>query len=219
MSTSYIASSRDASLKQVHVSFVGMISFFSQSTPPNGWLVCDGSAYERSQYIDLFNAIGITYGNTTPTNFKVPDLRGCFVRGIDFGKGSDPARVFASYQPDSLKKHKHTATITIPASAAHTHTITGTSGAVADHLHNILYHPNGGGCAHLHGGRALIEKYAHPDNNNVTSEDPAHTHTHTLKITSGGAHTHAASNLTINDTGAINETRPKNTAMLPCIKF
>ena len=87
----------------------GMVAPFAMSTAPTGWLKCDGSAVSRATYAALFTAIGTSWGaGNGTTTFNVPDLRGEFVRGYDDGKGTDPARVFASSQADELKAHTHT---------------------------------------------------------------------------------------------------------------
>jgi len=52
-------------------------------TAPNGWLLCDGKAYDYtdSDYSDLYAVIGIKYGSPWVDYFNVPDFRGCFCRG------------------------------------------------------------------------------------------------------------------------------------------
>jgi len=40
----------------------GMIAPFAGSTPPSGWLFCDGSAVSRTVFATLFAAIGTTFG-------------------------------------------------------------------------------------------------------------------------------------------------------------
>jgi hypothetical protein len=47
-----------------------------------GYFYCDGRAVSRSEYPDLFDAIGETYGKGDGVNtFNIPDFRGCFLRG------------------------------------------------------------------------------------------------------------------------------------------
>ena len=49
---------------------------------PAGWLHCNGQAVSRSEYADLFAAIGTVYGEGDGSNtFNVPDFRGSFLRG------------------------------------------------------------------------------------------------------------------------------------------
>jgi microcystin-dependent protein len=48
-----------------------------------GWLVCDGTAYSRTTYANLFAAIGGTFGNGDgSTTFNVPDMRGRVSVGV-----------------------------------------------------------------------------------------------------------------------------------------
>jgi microcystin-dependent protein len=67
----------------------GMIQAFAQSTAPSGWLPCNGGLINRTTYSALFSAIGTTYGTTDGSNFRVPDLRGEFLRGWDASRGVD----------------------------------------------------------------------------------------------------------------------------------
>ena len=54
------------------------MSLISGST----WLVCDGSLYSTTLFAELFAAIGYAHGGSG-TEFRVPDLRGYFVRGVN----------------------------------------------------------------------------------------------------------------------------------------
>ena len=102
----------------------GAIIAFAGQAAPAGWLICNGQTLDAtstavepdyysngtpvSRYLALFTVIGTTYGGTGQSSFKVPDLRGEFIRGYDHGNGADP-RVFGSTQKDLLKAHKHIA--------------------------------------------------------------------------------------------------------------
>lgn len=93
----------------------GIISMFGTNAAPTGWLVCDGTAVSRTIYAALFAVVGVIHGaGDGTTTFNVPDMRGVSPRGWDNGRGLDPARVFASYQVDTLASHNHTQN-------AHTH--------------------------------------------------------------------------------------------------
>jgi phage-related tail fiber protein len=86
-------------------SLVGLVSFFASSTPPTGWLVCNGSTVSRTTYANLFTAIGTTYGaGNGTTTFTLPDLRGEFIRGFDGGRGIDTGRTFASAQSHAMQR-------------------------------------------------------------------------------------------------------------------
>jgi len=52
--------------------------------PPPGWLFCDGSVVDKTDYPRLFTAIGYLYGATDIiTKFRLPDLKGRMVIGYD----------------------------------------------------------------------------------------------------------------------------------------
>lgn len=60
---------------------------------PDGWLLCDGSELDRSAYPELFAVIGTAHGHGDGVaTFDLPDYRGMFLRGVDFGRGLDPDR-------------------------------------------------------------------------------------------------------------------------------
>ncbi|EJF88056.1 hypothetical protein ME1_00820 [Bartonella vinsonii subsp. arupensis OK-94-513] len=86
----------------------GTIGVFAMQSLPSGWLLCDGKAYSRSDYSDLYNAIGTRWGGSDSwTKFNVPDLRGVFLRGVDDDRKIDPWRSFGTLQNDSIKTHDH----------------------------------------------------------------------------------------------------------------
>lgn len=63
---------------------VGTTTTFAGNTPPVGWLICDGSAISRETYADLFEVIGITYGEGNgATTFNLPNAIGKFFEGSD----------------------------------------------------------------------------------------------------------------------------------------
>lgn len=56
-----------------------------------GWLICDGEELERAEYEELYGVIGDFFGHGDGySTFRLPDLRGRFVRGVDYGAGQDP---------------------------------------------------------------------------------------------------------------------------------
>lgn len=59
--------------------------------PANDFLYCDGDAVSRTTYSELFNVIGVKYGNGDgSTTFNLPDYRGEFLRGLDDTASNDP---------------------------------------------------------------------------------------------------------------------------------
>jgi microcystin-dependent protein len=65
----------------------GAIFPFGGSVVPSGFLECDGQAVSRTDYSDLFSAIGTTFGpGDGSTTFNLPDLRGRVPIGQDTGQ-------------------------------------------------------------------------------------------------------------------------------------
>lgn len=77
---------------------VGVPIPWPSATPPTGWLKCNGAAFTASQYPKL----ALAY----PT-FRLPDLRGEFIRGWDDGRGVDNGRALLSAQDDMFRSHYH----------------------------------------------------------------------------------------------------------------
>ena len=60
----------------------GMIAFFHATTPPEGWLPCNGQKVSRTTYANLFSVIGTTYGSGDgSTTFTLPNLHHRFLEG------------------------------------------------------------------------------------------------------------------------------------------
>lgn len=56
---------------------IGTVKMYTgnPSASPKGWLVCDGSEVSRTTYSDLFNVMGVKYGNGNgSTTFNLPNL-------------------------------------------------------------------------------------------------------------------------------------------------
>lgn len=74
----------------------------------------NGALLLRTNYAELFEAIGVTYNrddNTaTANNFRLPDLRGEFLRGWDDGRRVDLYRRLGTWQKGTLyarQNHRH----------------------------------------------------------------------------------------------------------------
>lgn len=63
---------------------VGAILPFGSTTIPDNWLLCNGQEVSRTDYYQLFDVIGTTYGAGDGfTTFKLPDLQGRIPVGLD----------------------------------------------------------------------------------------------------------------------------------------
>lgn len=88
----------------------GIVMPFAGSVAPNGWLLCDGSAVSRSEYADLFTALGTTYGaGDGSTTFNVPDLAGRVVIGVSgtHALGSTGGEASHTLTESELPAHVH----------------------------------------------------------------------------------------------------------------
>lgn len=64
----------------------GAILQWATGTAPTGYLLCDGSAVDRTTYATLFGIISTTYGaGNGSTTFNLPDMRGRAVIGVGTG--------------------------------------------------------------------------------------------------------------------------------------
>ena len=63
---------------------IGGIIAFASDTIPNGWLLCDGRAVSRTEYSELFKAIGTKHGSGDgSTTFNLPNPKGRTLVGKD----------------------------------------------------------------------------------------------------------------------------------------
>lgn len=83
---------------------------FAGSTAPQGYLLCDGSAVDRTTYATLFAVIGTTYGaGDGSTTFNVPDLSGRVVIGVSgsHALGTTGGSETVTLTADQLPAHTH----------------------------------------------------------------------------------------------------------------
>lgn len=79
-----------------------------------GYLLCDGSAYSRTQYAELFSVIGTTYGaGDGSTTFNVPDIRDRYILGTtsdaQLGVIVNASNTnMATLEPANIPLHTHT---------------------------------------------------------------------------------------------------------------
>lgn len=67
-----------AALRDGSAFHVGMVTLTALDAAQPGWLICDGSAVERSSFPALFTAVGETYGaGDGVTTFNIPTQAQC----------------------------------------------------------------------------------------------------------------------------------------------
>ena len=159
---------------------------------PTGYLECNGDPVSKTTYAALFAVIGTQYntGGETSSEFRLPDLRGEFVRGFDNGRQIDSDRVSASagigsFQSDQNKQHNHTASST---------------SSVSDpgHKHNILF-----GIGSFGGSSG--------------AQVPRDSGTITNRMSNANTGISVSTSTSIGNDGG-GETRPRNIAMMYIIK-
>lgn len=109
----------------------GTVVAYVGDTAPTGWLMCNGAELPRASYPLLAAliapaAVAPRFGNAANPvdNFKLPDFRGYFLRGVDGAAGRDPDKAartamaqggaagnaVGSVQADEFKSHQHVLT-------------------------------------------------------------------------------------------------------------
>ena len=89
---------------------------------PPGWMLCDGTELNRTDYSILYNIIGTGWGAGDGSNtFNLPDMRGMFLRGVSgdrnldedknnrnsLNPGGNTNNNVGSFQTEGFKSHNH----------------------------------------------------------------------------------------------------------------
>lgn len=100
---------------------IGSILAFAgvKENRPDGWEICNGDIKKVADYPTLFRIIDYRWGKgADDTEFKLPNLQGQFLRGIDYDKNTDPdvntranflneIGEVGSYQGFDIQSHNH----------------------------------------------------------------------------------------------------------------
>ena len=196
----------------------GSVFCFAAQSPPTGYLECKGQVVARSgTYQQLFDAIGTAFntGGESSSQFRLPDLRGEFVRGYDNGRGVDSGRNVAhNVQGAQFGQHNHSFSATASGSGTtSTKSLTGTAFQISETF-SAAPSPTG-----------VFSKGSN-QNGQLTPGNPDHSPTGTLQIDASHDHTITISNINVSGntgnqggTGNSSETRPRNIALMYIIKF
>lgn len=175
-----------------------------QSSPPAGWLYCDGSDVPRDQYGDLFAAISTSFGSSSPSTFKLPTSMRLMAGANTFGVGNSATDHTHSFETvvnvnaTSESNHNHTfnnastanydpshyhwaaAYAETTASSSNRYVAGGLANYLADDSHKHYYQAN---------STAATSSWAHSHNGNAGSIINTNSHSHsintTLSLTSG----------------------------------
>lgn len=88
----------------------GEIKAWPGSIIPSGYLDCDGREVSKTDYQDLYNAIGDEWGTATNSSFFViPDLRSATLRGVGTPTlyTSNTVITLAQIIDDAVQSHQH----------------------------------------------------------------------------------------------------------------
>lgn len=94
----------------------GTILSYAGTTPPKGYLLCDGAVVSRVTYSALFAVIGVTFGSGNSSDtFHLPDLQGRVIVGAGQGVGLSRRNI-------AEKAGEESHTLSVGEMPAHTHT-------------------------------------------------------------------------------------------------
>jgi microcystin-dependent protein len=97
-----------------------IVATVAEDEPQSGWLFCNGQAVSKSEYNDLYQIIGNTFGETALT-FNLPDLSDRFLVGADtIARMATGGAATVTLAEANLPAHNHGVT-----DPGHTHTFTG----------------------------------------------------------------------------------------------
>ena len=230
---------------------IGQIVMEPRATVRAGFLKANGALVNRADYPALWayaQASGALVADATwgannfgcfstgdgATTFRLPELRGEFLRCWDDGRGVDSGRGIGSWQDNQNRQHAHGASAAAVGDHAHSawtdtqgwHGHHGNTAGVGDHQHVVPYGENTGFPWGVWAGGQQGSKGGLDGDNNwpYTSASGAHAHSfdtegsgnhgHNVGIGGAGNHSHT---ITINADGG-NEARPRNIALLAMIR-
>ena len=97
---------------------VGFTKIWWSATPPEKFLLCDGTIYSVATYPALAAYLGSTFGGDGTSTFAVPDTRGRAITGIGTGTAPD-ATVWAIGQKRGAETHS----LALAEGPNHTHAV------------------------------------------------------------------------------------------------
>jgi len=176
----------------------GDIKATARPSAPIGWLMCDGTAYLRTQYPELFTALGgaaSTYGLPNGTTFNVPNLKG------KVPVGRDAAQIEFDVLGEAPGAKAHVLIPNETAMRAHSHGgATGSMNRSNPHSHTIWLMNNGGGAVSVwYVGLGTGSPFRHDGSSFADATDINHEHAiPTEAAVNGAAHNNIQPSLVIN---------------------
>lgn len=189
---------------------IGTIQAFAFNTIPDGWLICDGGLLSINLFPELYSVIGTVFGGNGESNFAIPDLRGRFIRGWNAEGENDPERTFGSTQEDTMQDHQHqfdSTALSISSGGRHYHPLW-------CHEYDTVYDVSG--LASSDKGKRMCYPQNKSESGMTDLGPSAGEHNHDLTMSKNPVlHPQSVHSEKIR---VSSETRPKNIALLFCIK-
>jgi len=228
---------------------IGRIVFEPRTSVRAGYAKLNGVLLRRADYPALWayaqsvgavvseaawasNNWGCFSSGDGATTFRLPELRGEFIRCWDDARGADANRAIGSFQASQNITHAHSASAAAVGDHVHSawtdsqgwHGHHGNTYAIGDHAH-VLDQPvpmyttdtdRGVGNSSTFSIDGARYPYANPSgaHGHGFDTDGAGTHAHNVGIGGAGNHSHT---ITVNADGG-NEARPRNVALLAMIR-
>ena len=86
----------------------GSIMAYTGTSDPYGWYICDGRELPIQYNSSLFNAISNQYGGDGVLTFRLPDLRGSFLRGAGTNSAApEYTGSMNTFQTHATQTHHH----------------------------------------------------------------------------------------------------------------
>jgi microcystin-dependent protein len=185
----------------VHPQIIGDVKLSALQADHERWLLCDGRLVKRSDFPELFAAIGHSFGGWG-SRFRLPDGRARVPAAasgplLDISGGRVMGEAVGSETHvltlEELTPHTHTINASatgVTTNEAGSHTHTATTDSAGDHTHTVT------NTVVQNGQNTRTETDSSPNNelnldtSQTTTTSTAGAHTHTLTTQSAGAHTH-----------------------------
>ncbi len=88
----------------MHERMIGEVKYWAGATAPAHYLELNGQNLSKVDYAALYAILGDVGGTAPAGFFKLPDLRGEFIRCLDSGRGVDSGRSRFSFVGDAMRR-------------------------------------------------------------------------------------------------------------------
>jgi microcystin-dependent protein len=168
----------------------GSVICYAGQITPDGWLLCDGTEVLKTEYSDLYEIIGNTYGVASDSNyFVLPNLK----EKVPIGSSD-----VTNFNLGNTGGNK---TVTLNVSQLPSHTHTGTSESSGTHNHSA----SDSGHTHTYADAYFAENLGHAGSNNYGTSAGTD-YDNNLIYRSGVVTNTGYANITVNNNGSHSHT-------------